>query len=146
MAERPSNEPEKLLEWCQVISGFLSRGMSAELAVPLEKAIVGASKRKSAKALQTLAKELAAWVRTLSPDLQNEINAELRARFGRAMDDDDDRQEVVRRVLARGRIQGAEEYRSIMNRVDEIHANDAASEELEKLNALLLEHDRRRTR
>lgn len=55
---------------------------------------------------------------------------------------DEARIKALKKILKKGKISSENEYELVLNRIDEIYADDSKSEEIEELNNLILIYDK----
>jgi len=97
-----ASEIEFLGEWCALIVHFLGTVAPSGVMRQLESAVVGARQRADAPGLAAIAEDLAAWVSALGATRQRELDALLRARFGRGLDSGCGRAERVPQPVSEG--------------------------------------------
>jgi hypothetical protein len=127
---------------CIAILDFVvARGNLAEFASEFRKVVEEAYEKRSLKGLRIIRRDFQEWIGDLPPSARTELERGLRSIEGQALDDQ------LSAAIGRGRILTEEECRVVLARVEDIYADPAARNEVELLNRLLADFDRRvRTR
>lgn len=137
-----ATDPTELTDRIRIVWTYLRShfgpdpsGFVPAMDAVVERVIAGTSLRQ----LKTIAHDLDEWATGLRAEQTAELEALLADKFGastRTAADDEARRQ---RIIKRGRIRNADEYRMISARVEAIYDDPSRGEELEVLNGLLSE-------
>ena len=148
MRDKPGKAPEALetlAEWSRTIAEYLTANAAPDSAaahMDLGEVIARTRQKRDLRGMRTIAKDLAEWARFLPPALANQLDGQLRTKFGKGLREA--RQADLKRVqkiLSKGKIENDDEYRLLASRADEIHADASRRGELEQINVLLAARD-----
>ena len=104
----------------------------------LRQVVAGA---RSLSAMRTILRELRAAASTLSPAGRQQLDYDLRARFGPGLTAEEEREQaIVATVRRRGSIRSEREYRVVQAYADRVSADPNAAAEFSALGALLDEY------
>jgi hypothetical protein len=136
-----------LKDWCLAIVQFIgSLDAPSKMSDSMNQIIREAHKRGDLRGLRTLSKEVVEWAGGLSRTNQRKLDAVLRLRFGRGLSSHaETKKEEVSGILRRNRIADEHEYRLLESRADDIYASKTNRSELDMINHLLSEYDKRDT-
>jgi hypothetical protein len=137
-------ELDQLRQRSIVIWNFMSRKdeLVRTLAPAAKEAVEEAYRKRDLRAMRAAYRDDSEWMGSL-PQVDQQRLKSMIAALGqggpgmRQIDETD----VIPRIVSRGKIRSDDEYRVVMTRVEEIHLNPAAVEELRRLNELLSEFD-----
>jgi hypothetical protein len=139
-----SEDLQHLHDWIRTITDHL-KANAPEMASffgGLEQSLTAAFRRGDARGLKMMVRDMQEWTRGMPPELVQQLDAQLRAKFGKGLREvSASEAKVIQKILKKGKIETEEEYRLLSSRVDEIHADPSKRNELEKINALLADHD-----
>jgi hypothetical protein len=137
---------DELKDRVKLMGGYLRGGMSGEPLRAFDETIERVTAGHSYRHLRTMVREFEEWMRGLPREAEAELQSLLAARFPfrttLASGDDQWRQ----RIIDRGHIKNAEEYRLVSTRVEAIYSDALQTEELAVLNGLLAAFDSRSNR
>lgn len=92
-----------------------------------------------------LYQDLNDWAKDLPPKELEELNQILLEKFGFNLKKYDSKNSAkIKRIIKRGTINNDDEYRLLLDRVDEIYADENTKDEVDILNGLLADYDKRR--
>ena len=134
---------KELRDWCVAAIRFLAEcDPSSEVFAQSEQAIEAAFQRGNLRGLKMVASDVREWTTALSPGDWQRLDQVLRSRFGRGLADEaKEASSELDRILRRGQIDTQGEYRILMNRVDEIYADESKRVELKRINELLAAYE-----
>jgi hypothetical protein len=125
------NDIEQLKKRTSQIATFLLK-KSGDKSIEMVLSIIEATyKKKNVRGLQKIEKDLKEWVKSLSEEHQLELYQNL----------DIDNVNKIDSVVMRNKIETDEEYKNVMERVENIYNDTAFSEELKILNTLLADYE-----
>jgi Zn-dependent M16 (insulinase) family peptidase len=143
-----NSELERLRDKCLFYTQFLIQKLSdsPELIKGLEETyrlVEKAYQDEKIKPLKAMSAEIDDQVichmpLSMAVEFKNLIKEKLKINYD---DVDKAHMKVVERILKKEKISNGEEYKLIVNRIDEIFADINKAEELKKLNKLLLEYE-----
>jgi len=138
------SELDELRQRSILIWDFMSQkdDLVRSLAAEAKEAVEVAYRKQDLRAMRIACRDDTEWIGSLKPGDQ-QLLRQMIVELGHGKPDrvETDAIDNIRRIVARGRIRNGDEYRLISNRVDEIHRDPHAAEELRHLNKLLLEFD-----
>jgi hypothetical protein len=133
------NDISSLAEWCEFVQRFkFSRpGFEDALEMSLD-GIKRAKERRDLRGLRIVYRDLLESARGLRPEQQVELDRQLLERFGHGLQKGHrDLEKVALRILKRGTVNNADEYRALESWLDVIQ-NDPSQREHAKRIGLLL--------
>jgi hypothetical protein len=131
-------ELNRLRSACIAILDFVvARGNLTEIASEFRDVVEEAYNKRNLGGLRTIRRDFQEWVGDLPPSARDELERGLSSIEDQAPVDQ------LSSALGRGRILTEEEYRAVLAKIEEIYADPAALNELELLNRLLADFDRR---
>lgn len=139
--EKQMQELEKLKRECDLILDFF------EKRSPLVHwARVGIEKAYQARdliSMRVTRRDHDGWIRDLPPQERKHLETLLAEQLGSAIVDTvGAERKRLQEILNRGRIRNEDEYRSVLERVEEIFTDSAAADEVHVLNEMLAEFER----
>ncbi len=136
---------EYIKGWCLFVVQYLTEKSPNVLMGEFKNNIKGlTNSKKSLRQLKTLKKDLTEWARGLSEDDIHELNNLLSENFEENLEDVNFKSLTeVKHIVKRGKINNEDEFRLLMARVEEIYADDTKKAELENINKLLADYDKR---
>ena len=149
MAKRPLTAEElvELDQLCQqsiLIWDFMSQRdeLVRSLAPEAKKAVEVAYKKQDLRALRAASREDSEWIGSLTPSDQQLLRGMIaKVSGGEPGGVETNSLDPIHRIVLRRKIRNADEYRTVFNRVEEIHQDPNHREEVMRLNELLLEYD-----
>tara|TARA_R110002096_G_scaffold432475_1_gene649393 strand:+ start:378 stop:830 length:453 start_codon:yes stop_codon:yes gene_type:complete len=138
---KQKKELEQLKEWCSTIIDFLIRKNNNEqIFIQLREVVNKTFKDKNLKGLRYCKKDLNEWTKGLDINEVLELNKLLNDKFGYNLCE---RFNDLDKIIKRGIINNIDEYKAIINRVEEICSSDTENEkELAVLNQLLIKYEK----
>ena len=141
-ASKKKEEVEQLRNWCLTIVRFIGERGASDLFRELENAINKGAERGSLRGLKIVAGDLREMAGGLNAQDQEKLDAIMLERFGRGLREENRMfQREVARILKRGAIKDPDEYRLLVARADEIHADDSKRGEFDRINELFAAFD-----
>jgi len=139
------DEFEYIKSWCLLIVKYLAEKSPNALMDEFKNSITNLTDtKKSLKQLKILKRDLTEWARGLSKDDFQELNNLLYDTFKDNLEDSSNISITeVNDILQRGKIKNDDEFRLLIARIDEIYANESNRAELEIINKLLAEYEKR---
>lgn len=140
-----SAELKQLHDWCDTVVRFISTNAGPQfsaMAASLESAISDEYAKGSLRGLKQISGDLREWAKGFSPKHQRELDELLHASVGRGLKEGQRLfEKQVNAILKRGRTRNEDEARLLLERADEIYANESKRDELEKINRLLVAYE-----
>ena len=133
------SEIDQARDWCTSIIDFIEeRSPSSDVFAKFRTVIDATSKRNDLRGMKCLRREMSDWGRSLSEEDREGLEKVLFEKFGRGLAEAGNEQRLeVQAVLKKGKIESELEYRALIERADEIYADDSAVFELKRINGLL---------
>lgn len=137
-------ELDQLKEWCSTVIKFiLENGPAGNTMLMQYEAVINSSyQKKDIRGLRMVAKDTKEWAKGLIESDKNKLNEILESKFGSGLNGEVDKKNVTQ-ILKKGKIITEDEYRLLLNRVEEIHTDPSKKEEVEMINLLLVEYHKK---
>lgn len=140
--ENKQEELDKLIKRFDIFYEFLLKNeTSEEIFSQAIDIAYNAYKSNNLTILKRINKELDVWFREMPFDSQFELKQILKEKLNEEIIDKT--LDKIKKVVKRGVINNLKEYKLILNRVDEIYADDDKYEEIIKLNELLVDYHKK---
>ncbi|UII34129.1 hypothetical protein LVD17_09915 [Fulvivirga ulvae] len=78
----------------------------------------------------------------MSESDRNKLNEILETKFGSGLNDEAEKK-GINQILKKGKVTTEDEYRLLLNRIEEIHTDPLKKEEVERINLLLIEYHKK---
>lgn len=139
-----SEELEHLKNWSLIIIRYMDEvsGPDSFAFKKFEDAILETYEKENLKGMKVILNDLRQWIKSLPKAHIDVVNQRLKAKFGRDLNTDDSAKKI-RRIIERMGIKNLQEYRLIMDYFDEIYMDDTKKEEIEKVNSILEEYQKK---
>jgi cold shock CspA family protein len=126
-------------EWCFTIMDFMiSHYEGKDVFVQFSEVIKEGFNKQDLRGMRHVYKDTNEWAKGLPFAHIEELNQILNDKFGEDLKKQTDGDTIkINRIIKKGKINSEDEYRLVLNRVDEIYADDSNKEEVLKLNELL---------
>lgn len=139
---KKQEELERLIKRFDIFYDFLLKhGTSGVLLNQARDIAYQAYNKPSLTTLKRISKELNVWFKEMPKDSQSELEQILKEELNEEIKDDTS--EKISKIIKRGQINNLQEYEILLNRVEEIYADDNKKTEVIKLNELLADYHRR---
>ena len=131
-----------LKEWnCTVIDYFIKKEADP-LFKQFHQVIIESFNKNNIKGLKTAYTDNNDMARDLPPSDLNELNQILREKFGYDLTKANDQNLAkIKRIVQKGHLKTDDEFRLLLNRVDDIYADDNMKDEVEILNKLMHDYE-----
>jgi hypothetical protein len=140
--ENKQEELDKLIKRFDIFYELLLKNETSEKIFSQARDIAyNAYKSNNLTILKRINKELDVWFREMPFDSQFELKQILKEKLNEEIIDKT--LDKIKKVVKRGVINNLKEYKLILNRVDEIYADDDKYEEIIKLNELLVDYHKK---
>ena len=138
LTEKQIDELDHLNEWCLSILNYIviTHGENSMFLQYIE-VVVEAYQKQKLEVLRRCLKDVNEWAKGLSKSDINELNKLLTIKFGYNLSKPSNK---LTAIIQRGKINSEDEYRLLLNRIDEIYENETNTKELETLNKLLADY------
>lgn len=126
-------------EWCLTVMNFMiSHYEGKDVFIQFSEVIKEGFNKQDLRGMRYVYKDTNEWAKGLPLTHIEELNRILNEKFGEDIKKQTDRDITkISRIIKNGEINSEDEYRLILNRVEEIYADDNKKEEVLKLNKLL---------
>lgn len=133
----PEEELDLLYRRSMLTCEYLRSYAGLEPASAFIDAVERTFQSRNLRGMRIMVRELSDLAKDLPPHRKEELQAELKFRFGIDGEDEDRRErDKVAAVLARGRINSEREYRRVMEWIEELESEAVVSDELRQLRDL----------
>lgn len=135
-------ELHHIKDWCLTILNFMiEKSGDNPLFQQFKNIIVETHEKQNLKGLRHVIKDVNEWAKGLSKSDFDELNNLLNRKFEKDLIKEDTKiSNKISQVLKKGKISNEEEYRMLLNRVEEIYADESKKEEVKSFNKLLADY------
>jgi hypothetical protein len=146
MTKQESRQAELdfLMRWSRAVFEYIESTVpeaQVALLAPIYGILDEAHRSKNLKGLRSIAKDLLESTSGMKEDQRAELDQQLRTRFGTGLQLSGPHARVeaamLARILDRGTIESATEYRLILERVERLYEDESRAAEVKRLNDLL---------
>lgn len=143
ISQKSLDEIALLKEWVLTITIFFRlKYPQNETFVEINQIVVETSEKSDLRGMRFIYKDMNEWAKGLSHDYLNELNLILREKFGYDLTKANDQNLAkIKRIIQRGHLKTDDEFRLLLNRVNDIYADDSMKDEVEVLNKLMNDYE-----
>jgi len=132
-----SREVEELAAICLTVVEFFQATNPSQVLVEMGKVVAATRDRNNIKGLKTLLRDLCEWSTALPAPERGQLDAELRKKFGKTLEEVNGTNKIVQKVLKAGVIRTEDEYEILERFVDGASEFARPSSQVERANELL---------
>ncbi|MFC2187425.1 hypothetical protein ACFCT7_08915 [Fulvivirgaceae bacterium LMO-SS25] len=138
------NELYYLKEWCSSVVKFIleQSPVGGDMLMQYDIVINSSYQKQDIRGLRMVAKDVMEWAKGLSESDKSKLDEVLESKFGSGLNGEIEKKNVAQ-ILKRGKITTEDEYRLLLNRIEEIHTDPSKNEEVERVNLLLGEYHKK---
>ncbi|MFZ6664176.1 hypothetical protein [Peijinzhouia sedimentorum] len=133
-----------LKEWCSSVVKFIleQSPVGGDMLMQYDIVINSSYQKQDIRGLRMVAKDVMEWAKGLSESDKSKLDEVLESKFGSGLNGEIEKKNVAQ-ILKRGKITTEDEYRLLLNRIEEIHTDPSKNEEVERVNLLLGEYHKK---
>lgn len=143
--QKALDELSFMRDWNWTVVDFLIKNNYGEFFKQCYPIITDTFNTKNLRGMRMMYNDSNEIARSLSQDKLNELNQILREKFGFDLEKDHDiLLAKINKIIQRGYLKNDDEFRLLSSRDDEIYADDSKKKEVENLNKLMEDYERRK--
>lgn len=145
ITEKQQKELDYIKEWCLMILNFMiSKNSNIHIITQTKDIILETYNSQNIKGLRYCNKDIIEWAKGLPKSDLVELNKLLQDKFGEDLGKNANRDlSKISQVIKKGKISSDDEYRLLLSRVDEIYNDTSKQDEVQTLNRLLVDFDKK---